>query len=179
MNEKRKKFISLFLVFSLVALSGNLMGKERKGANLTIQKIDGQEVMGELIAVKKDSLLLLDAETNSDITIQITDVKAITIRKKSRMLELGLLGALGGAAAQGLVGKTSRTSSNPVDDDENIASHTQTSFVLYGAIVGCVGLLLGAVIGMNKKIKIEGKSDVEIDAALKKLSKKARVPNYQ
>ena len=86
MNEKRKKFISLFLVFSLVALSGNLMAKERKGATLRIQKKDGQQVNGELIAVKKNSLLLLDAETSSDITIQITDVKAITIRKKSRML---------------------------------------------------------------------------------------------
>ena len=57
MNGKRKKLISVFLVFSLVALSGSLMGKERKGAKLTIQKKDGQKVMGELITVKPDSLL--------------------------------------------------------------------------------------------------------------------------
>jgi len=33
--------------------------------------------------------------------------------------------------------------------------------------------------GMNKVIQIQGKSDTEIQQALEKLSKKARVPNFQ
>ncbi len=175
-----KKFTALFLVFCLVALSGNLTAQVKKGTNLTVEKIDGQEVMGELITVKKDSLLLLDAETSSDITVQIKDVKAITIRKKSLMLELGLLGALGGAAAQGILQKTERKTTHAVGgDDDTEISQTSTSFLLFGAIAGGVGLLLGAVMGMNKRIQIQGKSDAEIQKILENLSKKAQVPNFQ
>jgi hypothetical protein len=46
-----KKFISLFLVFSILLLSGNIFPKERKGAELIIQKLDGQQAKGELIAM--------------------------------------------------------------------------------------------------------------------------------
>ena len=34
-----KKFISLFLVFSILLLSGNLFAKEKRGANIAIYKI--------------------------------------------------------------------------------------------------------------------------------------------
>ncbi len=174
-----KKFTALFLIFCLVALSGNLTAQEKKGAKLTVEKIDGQEVMGELITVKKDSLLLLNTETNADITVQIKDVKAITIRKKSLMFEFGLLGALGGAATQGLTGKTDRKVTGTIAADDELTEHGMPSFLLYGAIAGGVGLLLGAAMGMNKKIQIQGKSDTEIQKALEDLSKKARVPNFQ
>ena len=62
------QFISLLLVFSILALSGNLFAKEKRGADLIIQKKDGQHVRGELIAVKKNSLLLLDRESGADVT---------------------------------------------------------------------------------------------------------------
>lgn len=180
MYLRGKKFTALFLVFCIVALSGNLTAQQKKGAKLTVEKTDGQEVMGELITVKKDSLLLLNAETNADITIQIKDVKTITIRKKSMMLELGLLGALGGAATQGISQKTERKTTHAVGgDDDTEISQTSTSFLLFGAIAGGVGLLLGAAMGMNKKIQIQGKSDTEIQKALETLSKKARVKGIQ
>lgn len=180
MYLRGKKFTALFLVFCIVALSGNLTAQVKKGAKLTVEKIDGQEVTGELITVKKDSLLLLNAETNADITVQIKDVKAITIRNKSMMIELGLLGALGGAATQGLTGKSGRETTHAVGgDDDTEISQTSTSFLLFGAIAGGVGLLLGAAMGMNKKIQIQGKSDTEIQKALETLSKKARVKGIQ
>ena len=58
-----KKSISLFLMFSILSLSVNMFAKERKGADLIIQKVDGQQVRGELIAVKQTSLLLLERES--------------------------------------------------------------------------------------------------------------------
>lgn len=179
MRERGKKFTALFLVFCIVALSGNLTAQQKKGAKLTVEKTDGQEVMGELITVKKDSLLLLNAETNADINVQIKDVKAITIRKKSMILELGLLGALGGAATQGLTGKSGREVAGETQFEDVVATKTMPSFLLYGAIAGGVGLLLGAAMGMNKKIQIQGKSDTEIQKALEALSKKARVKGIQ
>ena len=68
-----KKFISLFLMFSILTLSIPLTAKERKGADLIIQKIDGQQVRGEFIAVKENSLLLLDRDTGADVTVDIED----------------------------------------------------------------------------------------------------------
>ncbi len=175
MDEKRKKLTSVFLVFCLVALSGNLMGKERKGVKLAIKKIDEQQVNGELITVKPDSLLLLDSETGSDVSVNIEDIKAIKIVKKSLAYELGLGGFLATAAYRGVAHSSIRRE----EEGEAATQHFLGTTLVIGAIAGAVGVLIGVALGIDKTIKIEGKSDVEIDAALKKLSKKARVPNYQ
>ncbi len=95
------------------------------------------------------------------------------------MLEMGLLGALGGAATQGISQKTERKVTGTVAADEDLTTHSNTSFALYAAIAGGAGLLIGAAMGMNKKIQIQGKSESEIQKALKNLSKKASVPNFQ
>ena len=49
-----RKTISLFLMFSVLSLSVPLTAKERKGADLIVQKTGGQQVRGELIAVKEN-----------------------------------------------------------------------------------------------------------------------------
>ena len=72
-----KRFIALFLVFSVLALSVPLAAKERKGADLIIQRTDGTQVRGELIAVKASSLLLLDRDTGSDVSVDIGDIGVI------------------------------------------------------------------------------------------------------
>ena len=175
MKEKGKKLISVFLVFSLVALSGNLMAKERKGVTLSIQKKDGQKVRGELITVKPDSLLLLDSE-GVDVSVDIVDVKAIKIVKRSKAYSLGLAaffaGGGGAAVAHSLLRKKSALGTEPSADFMGAA-------ISVGAICGAAGIIIGMALGIDKTIKIEGKSDVEINAALEKLSKKARIPNYQ
>ncbi len=174
MNEKRKKLTSLFLVFSLVALSGNLMAKERKGAKLAIQKKDGQEVMGELITVKPDSLLLLDSE-GVDVSVDIGDVKAIKIVKRSKAYELGLAAFLIAATIRGVghsMLRKEKVGTEPMQ-------HFFQASIGWGLYGGAAGIIIGMAMGIDKTIKIEGKSDVEIDAALEKLRKKARVPNYQ
>ncbi len=53
-----RKFIPLFVVFSFILLLLNLMAKERRGADLVVQKKEGRQVKGELITVKENSLLL-------------------------------------------------------------------------------------------------------------------------
>lgn len=173
--NKPKKFVSLFLVFSLLALSGNLMAKKR-GAELKIQKKDGQQVRGELIAVKEKSLLLLDAE-GVDVSVDISDVKVITIVKKSKATEWAFLGILvGGGIGTLLAYQKRETSYSP-------------GFGSIGAGLGCVvgGVLFGGLIGgaageeagKNKIIQIEGKHNSAINIVLEKLRKKARIPDYQ
>lgn len=177
MNIRGKKFLTLCLVFCLMAFSGNLTAQERKGVMIRVETDDGQTISGELISVKRDSLLLLDSESNADLSLNIAVVKTIKVFNKARMLELGVLGGLVGAGIQGLQGTEVVDSS--AHWEENPVKQSKIGFFEYAAIAGGVGVLLGAVVGIDKTIQIQGRSDAEIQEALKKLSKKARFRGFQ
>ena len=159
-----KKFISLFLVFSILALLGNLLAKERKGAELYIHKKDGQYERAELIAVKKNSLLLKDIYSGADVSIDIKDVKVITIERESKAsLGAGIGWLIGGGFG--------------------VLIASRKGMLRSGLIFGLAGVLLGGIagglVGTDKTFQFEGKSDSEIQEILKKLSKQARVRNSQ
>jgi hypothetical protein len=175
MIKKRKSLTALLIVFCLLALQGSLMAKKGVGANLAVKKIDGQEVGGELIAVKKDSLLLLDSETERDLTVDIKDVKAVTIVKKSSWFEFGILGFLAGGVLRGVLHSQLE---RDVHEEEATAHQVQDLF-LWGAIGAVPGVAVGALLGINKTYKIEGKSEAEIQNVLENLRKHAREPNFQ
>lgn len=185
MNPIGKKFVSLFLVFSLMMLSVNLYAKERRRATLIIQRKSDQikntrlkgtpweeitGVRGELIAVKQDSLLLLDAE-GKDVSIDIADIKVITIVKKSKMLLGAGLGLLIGGGIGALIGVLGSKG-----EEELIAINAPT----FGLLGGAVGLLIGGIAGAGagKTIQIEGRTNSEIQETLDYLRKKARVRDY-
>ena len=169
MNPTGKKLISLFLVFSLMMLSVNLYAKERRGAKLLIIKKNGQQVEGELITVKPNSLLLLNKE-GKDESVGIAEIKVIKIKKKSK----ALLGALiGGPCAWFIYGFIGTK-----DED---AWFSYKAAEVPGALVFGTGLLLGGLIGAgaDKTIQIEGRLDSEVKEVLEKLRKKARIRDYQ
>lgn len=64
---ERKKIASLFRLLCLMTISGNLVAKERRGADVVIAKKDGQAAKGEPISVKEDYILLLDCSSRNDI----------------------------------------------------------------------------------------------------------------
>jgi hypothetical protein len=168
-----KKAMALFLVFSLLALSGNLYA-EKKGAELVITKKDGLPVGGELIAVKKNSLVLLDSYSDTDVSVDVENIRFIKILKKSKVL-LGIgLGLLLGGGLGSLYG----TSTDTYDSDLR-----PLAFIVYGGGGAALGALVGGFLcasaGKDETIQIEGKSDPEIKEILEKLNKKARIKNYQ
>ena len=69
-----RKIIASSLVFSLLWLSGTLYAG-KKGAKLIVQKIDGKQVIGEIIVVKKSSILLKGSHSRIDVTVDINDIK--------------------------------------------------------------------------------------------------------
>ena len=170
MNPAGKKFISLFLVFSLVMLCVNLYAKERRGAKLIVTKKDGQQIEGELITVKPSSVFLLDTE-GKDVSIDNADIDLIRVVKKSKaLLGAGIGFLIVGSIMLGLLsGVDEFTLGGPI------------SWALYfGVVVGVpVGTLAGVVAGTDKTIQIEGMTDSEIQETLDKLRKKARVRNYK
>ncbi|NIM59209.1 MAG: hypothetical protein GTO16_09750 [Candidatus Aminicenantes bacterium] len=178
MQTKGKKFIALFLVFSLMMLSVNLYAKERRGAKLVITKKDGQQIKGELITVKPNSLLLLDTE-GKDVSIDVADIKVIKIVKKSKVLQgigLGLLIGAGTGALLGFMGGD--------DPSPSAFFHKAEEKALVGGIfVGAIGLLvggtLGFALGIDDTIQIEGMPPETIEGYLNKLRKKARIRDYK
>jgi hypothetical protein len=135
MNPTSKKFIALLLVFSLMTLSANLYAKERRGAKLRVTKLDGQQIEGELITVKPNSLLLLNNE-GKDVSIDIADIKVIRIVKKLGVLNGALVGWLIGGGVGVLLGfmfpyNTSEINLRPI---------------VYAGLGGGVGILLGGIV---------------------------------
>jgi len=184
MRAKGKKFVSLFLVFSLLALSGNLMANERRGAELVIQKVDGQQIRGELIAVKKNSLLLLNSE-GADVSVDIKDIVTINVIKGSKLLVGAGLGLLIGGSAGALWGLI-LGSDEPYESEEpgevvtrKASQKALTIGILFGLIGTIGGGIMGGTAGADETIWIKGKSLQELESVLKKLKSKARFPDYQ
>jgi len=64
-------------------IANKIAKKQKHGTKLIVQKRDGQEIRGELIAVKHNSLLLLEFESAAEVSIEIIDIKVIKVIKKS------------------------------------------------------------------------------------------------
>ncbi|MFC2168087.1 hypothetical protein ACFLRW_03810 [Acidobacteriota bacterium] len=176
MTNKGAKTVVLILVFSLLMLSGNSTAAIRKGVKLVIQTTDGQEVVGELVTVKSDSLLILNAETEADTTVNLNDIDVITVDNKSLAFELGMGGfLLAGAARLSLHSAVEKDSANT----EGATEHQVQEVFFIGAAGGAVGVIAGLLAGMNKTIHIQGESEADIQNAMEKLSKKARVKGIQ
>jgi len=176
MNKKREKLTALILVFFLLVISGNLSAAIRKGVKLVIQKTDGQEVVGELVTVKKDSLVIFDAETEADTTVSLNVIDVITVDNKSLAFELGMGGfLLAGAARLSLHSTVEKDSAAT----EGATEHQVQEVWFIGAVGGAVGVIAGLLAGINKTIQIQGESEADIQSAMQKLSKKARVKGIQ
>jgi hypothetical protein len=179
----------LFLVFSSFALSENLYAK-KKGAELIVQKIVGQQVRGELITVKENSLLLLNSESGADVSVDIREIQLIEIVKKSKSLAWGGIGLVSGAVIGALIGYlegddppfivtlfgSTIIKGPPILTDDEKALYNGITCGMIGGILGGIG---GAIAGKDKIIQFEGKSDTEIKEILQELRKKARIRNFQ
>ena len=174
-----KKIIALLLIFSIISLYGNLYAKERRGADIMLQKTDGHRVKGELIAVKENSLLLKEYDSGADLSVDIGKIQLIEIVKESKVwkgIGYGLLGgAVIGVLVGYLLGDDPPTTVPIITDDEKALALG----IMCGITGGALGGIGGAIAGKDKTIQIKGKSDTEIKEILEDLRKKARVPNFQ
>lgn len=137
-----------------------------------------QQVGGELIAVKENSLLLLESESGIDASVKIGDINVIKIVKRSKAIAgagIGLLtgSGIGALAPLGLnIGFKVRPSRSQLNLSLKYA-------LILGAVGGTVGTIFGLSRGKNESIQIEGRPDLEIKEALKKLRSKARIPDLK
>lgn len=180
-----KKFISLFLAFSILLLSGNLYAK-RKGAELYIQKKNGQYERGEIIAVKKNTLLLKDYTSGVDVSVEVKDVKVITIERESKAWAGARIGILIGIVSGALIIAGEAARKKP--DDGWLTGMNSKEFNVIGTVLilglgglggAIIGGIAGGLAGTDTTFQFEGKSDAQIQEILEKLRKKARIKNIQ
>ncbi len=179
-----KKLMALFLIITFICMncatyekeeSINLEPGQKPGAKLVIQKTDGQQIKGELIVVKENSLLLKEHDSGADVTAVVGEIKTIKIVKKSKAGKGALYGFGLGATGGGLYGLLLYEPTPP----ETTAGIAIFGVIMFGAIGALTGYIVGGFLGMDKTIQIEGKSEAEIKRILDDLRRKARVPNFQ
>lgn len=167
-----KRLLILVLVGTLVFPLG-LTAKDKRGADLLIEKLDGTQVRGELITVKESSLLIL-SDSGADVSVDVQDMKIIRVIKKSKALQ--------GAGYGFLISSASLTALAWATDEEYFMDAEGGGPLVLALFYGIPGLLVGAVVGSimgtDKTIQIEGESDTEILEHLEYLRKQARIPDY-
>ena len=162
------KLIASALVVSFLVLPAGLSAKERRGADLIVTRLDGSQLSGELIAVKRDSLLLLS--NGRDESIDLADVKTVRIVKKSLAGKGALYGFLAGALSGAGVGLA-------MGRTDLFEEKTPLALGVFGGAIGALsGLLLGSVAGLDSSFTVAGKPEAVVNEYWDKLRAHAREP---
>lgn len=179
-----KKSLTLFIAI-FVFISGNIGALGRKhGDELMIQKRDGQDVRGELIAVKHNSLLLLESDSSADVSVGVSDIEVIVFANKPKVFTRAGIGLLIGASAGALLGLMYGSDKpNGIDEPDRVSRSASKKALTLGAFFGLLGTLgggiAGAFEGSDEIIFMEGKSESEIKEILEGLRSKARFPDLR
>ncbi len=167
----------LVCILCLGIASGNLAAKERRGADTIVATTNAREVRGELIAVRKDSLVLLTSNANIDEPISVSKIRSIKIAKKSNALNGAIVGLLVGGGVGALLGSEIGKYRGGLLDVSTAA--TIGGGLLGGLVGGGGGLLIGSHIKEWETYDMEGKSPESIQATMDRLRPKARVPDFR
>jgi hypothetical protein len=170
----RKSFYTLVatvLALLILVLPVALSARERRGAYLEITLKDGHYVVGELIAVKPDSLLLLNP-AGTDDSVDLVGINIIRIVYKSKAGRGLVIGGLAGALII-----------NVAAFADPLTEPNLTGVIVLGALGAIpgalVGLAAGSLAGKDKTIQLEGKSESEVRKALAYLRGKARIRDFK
>jgi hypothetical protein len=172
----RKSKISASTLIALLIFSLISSAKERQGAEVVVTKKDGTRVWGELIAVKKVSLLLLTPEPigNTDLTVALQEIQEVRIIKKSRFwngLGFGLLIGGGGGAVAGFASG---------DDPPGFMSFKASEkAAIFAVALGGIGMIVGGIggglSGIDQSISIGEVTKDNMEPILSSLAGSARL----
>lgn len=168
------KKICAVLLFAFVLLpSPRAMAKERRGAAVILTTRGGQEIQGELYAVKKDALTI--ASSAGDVmTVGTAEIVQVWVKRRTgRSIRTGAI--VGGGAGLLCLGTAIAADSHGALG----APQTEEILVITGWTALCAGL--GGLVGWvaagpaSKTFELGSLSGKALDLALAKLRKHARV----
>jgi len=161
------------LVLALLLAAAPAHAGRKLGARVVVDRGFGAPVTGELIAVKADSILLLD-DSRVDQSVEVAHIRSVTIPRSSKAAMGGILGFLAGAGAGYLVGYAAAVASGACPDCEAPLQGLGGGF--YGCLLGVgLGASIGSAAGRDVVIPLGGLSRPDLAAQLKRLRKYARV----
>ncbi len=169
MGTRINQIIAATLFILLVLRPGISMPRDDRGAYLVVMLKDGQEVEGELLAVKQDSLLVLKRLPEEGVTIALVDIGKVKIVRKSKALLGGAAGLLAGAGIGALWGHS-------LSDGEYADFGAFLGGIIIGGIGTVVGLVVGAAAGLDTMIVLADRPEPEVKFALSRLSRMSRNP---
>ena len=176
-----KKANALFMTaFLIISFPSALAAKEKPGADIIVLKADGGRLDGELIAVKKDLLLLLAGGASAEITHSIAwdAIAEVIVVRKSRFGQGLALGALIGGASGFFIGLSGSS------DLPGFMSWSALDKAGFGAIsLGLAGLIIGGIGGASKgadiSIPVDSHSEANLRIVRAKLAERARIKGIQ
>ena len=154
-----------------------LAKKEKPGAMLFVQKMDGQSVKGELLEVKDGALNLLSQNNAAKVDIRLDEISIVRIEKKSAILKGIGIGILAGAAAGAIGGFLSGNDvpSGPWDISAFTAGEKALGFgISLGLVGGAAGGAVGALKSIDKTMTFTGLSREKLRRIEAKLASRAR-----
>lgn len=159
------RLTACLLIIGLLVLPAALSAKAKRGATLVVTRADGTQVMGELIAVRPDSLVLL-SPSGADVSVGSAEIASVRIVRPSKIGKGALWGGVSGVLAGGLLGVLSL---NDIDSPfpGGLAIVIGGSF--FGAIGGLGGLGIGTLMSVDTVVPFAEGPDETVRARLEKL----------
>jgi hypothetical protein len=168
------KFTAIGLALLFLGLPTVLSARERRGANIVITLKDGQQVEGELIVVKSDSLLLLNP-AGKDESVDLVGIRRVTIVRESKAGLGAVCGLLAGVAGTIIYASTKKATDVWASFFEGLA--VAGAAVVFPVTGLGLGIGAGVLAGKDKTIQLEGKSESDRAIVLDRLRRKARIRN--
>ena len=175
MNLRDRTRLAGVVLVVLGLTMSSAASENKQGAELLIQKKDGQVTKAELLAVKERQLILMDSLTLSEVVVGIDEVKSIQVVKKSRLfkgLGLGLLSGGGAGAGLGLLSGNDR----PGWFSFTAGQKALLGGLAFGSLGAMIGGIYGVIKGMDESVDTEGRTPREMEDILIKLDANARLP---
>ena len=162
----RKTKIALAFCLITALLFSPLAAMEDHGRNVIVTKRDGTLAQGELLAVKRNALVVSAGETSSEesVSVAIEDIENVEVILKSKVGKGRLWGGIIGAGlGAGYV------LTEPADFGSGVKA------VIYGVLGLGLGVLIGGGAGSarNENFRFNDLSKEDREAALLKLSEYA------
>ena len=181
MNKTLSRWTATAAALLIIFLPGTLSARERRGANVVITMTDGRYVSGELVAVKPDSLLVLNLH-GADESAELAGIKSVRIDRRSKARSGAILGAVAGTLITSVWAALAPVRIIPWSTGHD---HMSTAGVILvgaagGAAGGLVGMGIGSLSSSDTTLHFDGKPGSEKRAqALAYLRGQARIRDYR
>lgn len=164
MKAKSRMIVAWVMMAALLLASAPLSAKERKGAQVAVQREDGSEIRGELLMVKRDGLVI--GNGNGGAIVSLADVRSLRIVRRSKGGYGFLFGLIGGT----FLGYELSRKGSDLDAGSN--------FMMSAAFLGLPFALIGAGIGLIAGTDlVRNPREWEPEAYLAELNRHARSPD--